>query len=137
MWLLKFLPEWIFYVTLFGSAGALLLGKFMPLAYKTIIRAASAALLAFSIYMIGGIANEEVWQERVKELEAKVAAAQVESVKETVKIVQKVVTKQQIVRQRGEDIIKYVDKEIVKYDNTCVIPKEFITAHNKAAEQPK
>lgn len=137
MWLLKFLPDWFFYVTLFGSAGALLLGKFMPAGYKVIIRAASAALLAFSLYMIGGIANEEVWLERVKELEAKVAAAQVESVKETVKIVQKVVTKQQIVRERGEDIIKYVDKEIVKYDNTCIIPKEFITAHNKAAEQPK
>ena len=53
--------------------------------------------------------------------------------KENIKLVEKVVTKTQVVKQRGEDIIKYVDKEIVKYDNTCVIPKEFIEAHNRAA----
>jgi hypothetical protein len=39
--------------------------------------------------------------------------------------------------QRGEDSIKYVDREIVKYDSQCVIPKEFIDVVNKAAEQPK
>ena len=59
------------------------------------------------------------------------------------KIVEKVVTKTQIVKTRGQDIIKYVDKEIVKYDTkfapggVCEIPKEFIEAHNRAAEVPK
>jgi hypothetical protein len=66
-------------------------------------------------------------------MESKVAEAEVQSVKENIKLVEKVVTKTQVVKQRGEDIIKYVDKEIVKYDNTCVIPKEFIEAHNRAA----
>jgi len=57
--------------------------------------------------------------------------------------VTKVVTKTQIVRTRGENIIKYVDREIVKYDTKfapggiCEIPKEFIKAHNDAAELPK
>jgi hypothetical protein len=93
--------------------------------------------------MSGAISNEEAWLARVQELEAKVEAAQVESVKENVKIETKVVTKTQVIKQRGEDIIQYIDKEIVKYDTKflpggeCEIPKEFIQAHNKAAEAPK
>jgi hypothetical protein len=83
------------------------------------------------------------WRERVAEMEAKVAAAEEQSKKENTKIVTKLVTKTQIVRTRGEDIVKYVDREVVKYDTKfaaggeCEIPKEFIKAHNDAAEAPK
>lgn len=93
--------------------------------------------------MSGAISNEEAWLARVQELEAKVEAAQVQSVEENVKIETKVVTKTQVVRERGEDIIKYIDKEIVKYDTKflpggeCEIPKEFIESINRAAEAPK
>ena len=89
--------------------------------------------------MVGAISNEEVWQARVKEMEAKVAEAEVQSAKENIKLVEKVVTKTQIVKQKGQDIVKYIDKEIVKYDTKflpggqCEIPKEFIEAHNRAA----
>lgn len=103
----------------------------------------SLVLVVVGVYMSGAISNEEAWKNRVKELEAKLAQTEVQSVKENVKIVQKVVTKQQIVKERGEEIIKYVDREIVKYDTKflpggqCEIPKEFIVTHNKAAEQVK
>jgi hypothetical protein len=55
----------------------------------------------------------------------------------------KVVTKTQVIKTRGEDIVKYVDREVVKYDTKfapgeeCEIPKEFIKAINDAAEGPK
>ena len=93
--------------------------------------------------MEGGIVNEAKWQARVKELEEKVAVAETQSKEENVKIVTKVVTKTQVVRVRGNDIVKYVDREIVKYDTKfapggiCEIPKEFIKAHNDSAEVPK
>jgi len=76
-------------------------------------------------------------------MQDKVAAAEVQSKEENVKIVEKVVTKTQVIRTRGEDIIKYVDREVVKYDTKfapggeCEIPKEFIKALNDAAEAPK
>jgi hypothetical protein len=150
MWILNWLPFWIFYATLvvglLGLAATYLL-KFIPLPaiyiYKTPIQLISVVLIVIGTYMSGAISNEESWLERVKELEAKVEAAQVESVKENVKIETKVVTKTQVIKQRGEDIVKYIDKEIVKYDTKflpggeCEIPKEFIEAHNKAAEAPK
>jgi hypothetical protein len=142
MWILKFLPYWIFYAVFFmGLLGlvATFLIRFFPFLYiyKTPLQIGSIVLIVFGTYMSGAISNEEAWQARVKEMEAKVAAAQIESLKENVKIVEKVVKKTEYIKTRGQDITKYVDREIVKYDNTCVIPQEFIKAHNMAAEAPK
>ena len=148
MWILQWLPNWIFYGIFFvGLLGLLAtyVMKFIPLVYvyRTPIQAVSILAIAIGTYMSGAISNEEEWQAKVKEMEAKVAAAEVESQKENVKIVEKVVTKTQIIRTRGEDIVKYVDREVVKYDTkflpggVCEIPKEFIKALNDAAEAPK
>jgi hypothetical protein len=150
MWILKWLPFWFFYVVLLagliGFAATYLL-KFIPLPalyiYKTPIQIGSIILIVIGTYMSGAISNEEAWLARVKELETKVQAAQVESIKENVKIETKFVTKTQIVKERGKEIIQYVDREIVKFDTKflpggeCEIPKEFIQMHNKAAEAPK
>jgi uncharacterized membrane protein len=148
MWILQWLPDWIFYAIFFAGLLGLLatyIMKFIPFVYvyRTPIQAVSILAIAIGTYMSGAISNEEAWQARVKEMEAKVAAAEVQSVKENIKIVEKVVIKTQIVRTRGQDIIQYVDREIVKYDTkfapggVCEIPKEFIKALNDAAEAPK
>ena len=148
MWILQWLPNWIFYGIFFvGLLGLLAtyVMKFIPFVYvyRTPIQAISILAIAIGTYMSGAISNEEAWQARVKEMEAKVAAAEVQSVKENIKIVEKVVIKTQIVRTRGQDIVKYVDREIIKYDTkfapggVCEIPKEFIKALNDAAEAPK
>jgi uncharacterized membrane protein len=148
MWILQWLPDWIFYGVFFAGLLGLLatyIMKFIPFVYvyRTPIQAISILAIAIGTYMSGAISNEEAWQARVKEMEAKVAAAEVQSVKENIKIVEKVVIKTQIVRTRGQDIIQYVDREIVKYDTkfapggVCEIPKEFIKALNDAAEAPK
>jgi uncharacterized membrane protein len=148
MWILQWLPNWIFYAIFFaGLLGlvATFVMKFIPLVYvyRTPIQAVSVVLIALGTYMAGAISNEEAWQARVKEMEAKVEAAAVESAQENVKIVEKVVKKTEYIKTRGQDIVKFIDKEIVKYDTKflpggqCEIPKEFIEAHNRAAEAPK
>ena len=148
MWMLQWLPDWFFYVIFFAGLLGLIatyIMKFIPFVYvyRTPIQAVSILAIAIGTYMSGAISNEEAWQARVKEMEAKVAAAEVQSVKENIKIVEKVVIKTQIVTTRGQDIIQYVDREIVKYDTkfapggVCEIPKEFIKALNDAAEAPK
>jgi hypothetical protein len=144
MWLLNWLPDWIFYavglVGLIGLFSTYLL-RFIPIPaiymYKTPIQLVSVLLIGFATYMSGGIANEEKWNARVKEVEAKVAAAEVESVKQNVKIVEKVVKKTEYITRKGNDVIQYVDREIVKYDSSCVIPKEFVKAHNDATDLNK
>ena len=144
MWLLNWLPDWIFYaVGLVGLVGlfSTYLLRFIPIPaiymYKTPIQLVSIVLIGFATYMSGGIANEAKWNARVKEVEAKVAAAEVESAKENVKIVEKVVKKTEYITRKGNDVIQYVDREIVKYDSSCVIPKEFVKAHNDATDLNK
>ena len=87
--------------------------------------------------MIGAISNNDAWLAKIKDLEVKVAEAEAKSATANSKIVEKTVTKTQIVKQRGQDIVKYVDREIVKFDANCVIPKDFVAVHNQAAEAPK
>ena len=148
MWILSWLPNWIFYGVFFAGLLGLLatyVMKFIPFVYvyRTPIQAISVLAIAIGTYMSGAISNEEAWQVRVKEMEAKVAAAEIESQKENVKIVEKVVKKTEYITRKGQDIVKYVDREVVKYDTKfmpsgqCELPKEFIKALNDAAEPPK
>ena len=138
MWILQFLPNWIFYLTLLAGIAAFVVTKFVRiLPNAQIIQMASVAVVAFSIYMIGAISNNDAWLARVKEMETKVAEAEAKSATANTEIVEKTVVKTQVVKERGQDIIKYVDREVVKYDATCIIPKEFVVTHNRAAEAPK
>jgi len=119
--------------------------KFIPVVntYRLPIQIGSIIIFCVGIYWQGGYSVEQAWRERVEEMQAKVAAAETQSRDTNAKIVTKVVTKTQLIRTRGEEVIKYVDREIVKYDTKfaaggeCEIPKEFIKAINDAAEQPK
>ena len=152
MFILHFLPDalilWICNIVLL--AGILLTVaaffiKRIPVInqYRIPAQVLGIALLVAGVYWRGGYAIEQEWRERVAEVEARVAAAEEAGRKENVKIVTKVVTKTQIIRTRGETITKYIDREIIKYDTkfapggVCEIPKEFIKAHNSAAEAPK
>ena len=90
--------------------------------------------------MAGAIANEAAWSARVAELQIKVAEAEAKSAQVNTEIVEKVINRTQVVKEKGDEVIKYVEKEVVKYDTKflpggqCEIPKEFIIALNKAAK---
>jgi uncharacterized membrane protein len=148
MWILEWLPNWIFYAIFFagilGVIATYVLG-FIPFlsAYKIPIQVISIIAIVVGTYMAGAISNEESWLAKVKDVEAKVAEVQVQSVKENIKIVEKVVKKIEIVKVQGNEVIKYVDREVVKYDTKfapggiCEIPKEFFIAHNDAAKDSR
>jgi hypothetical protein len=111
--------------------------------YQLPFRVLGIALLALGVYFRGGYAVEQQWRERVAQVEAKLAQAEQQSQKENVRIETRVVTKTQLIRERGADIVQYIDREIVKYDTKfapggqCEIPREFVRAHNDAAERVK
>lgn len=134
----KVMPDWIW--------GLLLIAGFFSyfLSYLKILTAYSYVLKIFSymsiptiIFIFGMLYADSTWTQAAKELEAKVVVAEAKSVAANSAITQKTIVKTQVIKQRGEDIIQYVDREVTKYNNTCVIPKEFIITHNRAAEQTK
>jgi len=151
MWILHFLPDavilWFCNILLLVGVVLTIAGFFahrIPLVwqYQLPFKVLGIALLTLGVYFRGGYAVEQQWRERVAEVEAKLRVAEAESARENVKIVERVVKKTEYITRRGQDIIQYVDREIVKYDTKfapggiCEIPREFIQAHNRAAEAP-
>jgi uncharacterized membrane protein len=144
MWLLSFLPDWWFYALLtLGLAGIFVsyLMSFIPFVsmYRNLIQATSIVAIVIGTYMSGAISNEDKWQLKIKDLELKISQSETQSAEQNVKIVEKIIVKKQIVKERGEEVIKYIDREVVKYDTKfiqggdCELPNEFFDALNQAA----
>lgn len=142
MWIFNFLPSWTFQLTFFlGIIIYLVATTLKVLPNSSTFKWISIVIVFFSVYMLGMQANDDVWRKRTHELELQVKALEAKSAEENVKIVERVVTKQQLVKQRGEDIIKYIDREVVKnqevvkYIEQCPkLPDEVVTTINKAAK---
>ena len=145
MWILHFLPDtlilWFCNILLLTGIVATIAGFFahrIPLVsqYQLPFKVLGIALLTLGVYFRGGVAVETEWRERVAAVEAKLQVAEQQSAKENTRIETRVVKKTEYIKTRGQDIVQYVDREVTKYDNSCIIPRPFIEAHNRAAEAP-
>jgi uncharacterized membrane protein (DUF106 family) len=127
-----------------GTIAGFVLG-FIPFVktYQFAIQICSIIVLVIGVYLEGGLADYKEWELRVKEMEAKVAQAEAQSANKNIEIQEKIVEKTKIIREKGRDVIKYIDKEIVKkeeiikYIEICPVPKEIIDLHNQATELNK
>ena len=154
MWILHFLPDalilWFCNILLLVGVVLTVAGFFVhripfPLLwqYQLPFKILGIALLVLGVYFRGGYGVEMAWRERVAEVEARLKVAEEQSANENTRIETKTVNRTRLIRERGEEIVKYVDREVVKYDTKfmpggiCEIPREFIKAHNDAAEVPK
>ena len=146
MWYISLLPSIVFHAILAAGLLCILVSmalKVVPFisTYYIPIRIVGFVLFVAGVYFEGGLGIQAAMMEQVKEMEAKVAAAEAESKQVNIKIQEKVVYKQQIVREKGAEVIKYIDREIVKYDTKfapggiCELPKEFFISHNEAAKE--
>lgn len=86
---------------------------------------------------MGMLHSDRAWKSAAAELQAKIVELSHQSEITNTVIKEKVVTKQQVVKVRGQDIVKYIDREVVKGDVSCTVTPEFVQAHNRAAEAPK
>ena len=145
MFILHFLPDsvivWFCNCLLVAGVVLTVAGFFVhriPLVwqYQLPFKVLGIALLTLGVYFRGGYTVEQQWRERVVEVEAKLKVAEEKSQKENTRIETRVVQKTEYITRRGQDIVQYVDREVARYDATCVIPGEFVQAHNRAAEAP-
>ena len=141
MWILSYLPTWIFYaIVVLGILGvvASYVLSMVPLVnqYKVPLQVVSIVVIAFGVFIIGGVENELSWQAKVKELEAQVAVATAKSNETNTIVQQKVITKIQIVKQQVEVIKKEIEvqKEYINAD--CKVNPIVIDLYNKAVAEP-
>jgi len=148
MWILHLLPDsaiaWIVNTILIAGAVITVTGffvKFVPFVntYRTPVQILGILLLTTGVYFEGGYSTEMAWRERVREVEAKVAQAEKKSQETNVEVVTKFVNRTLIVKEKGQDIVKYLDREVVKnqevirFVENCPIPEIIVNTHNAAA----
>jgi hypothetical protein len=142
MWILDFLPGWIFTLITLAGAGAYLvtevLGNIPFVAqYLRAIRAGAIVALVFGVYMMGAAANQEKWEARVKELEAKVAVAEEQSKTANALLDAKLKEKAKVIKEKEYIIQEKLVKIKDTIDAMCTIPAEAVKLLNEAAEERK
>jgi len=145
MWLLTFFPYWVFdAVLIVGILGltASYFVKFVPFinTYRLPLQLTALALTIAGAWFQGGIANDQQWEAKVAELQKQVLVAEAKSAETNTEIVTKVVKQTQVIRERGDTITKYIDREVVRdqqviqFIENCTIPDIIVDTHNKAAK---
>ena len=148
IWMLSFIPDWVWTLVLIsGIVGTLATWvlKFIPFVstYRLPIQVASIIALVAGVYFQGVIANEAKWQDKIADLQKQIVEAEVKSKETNVVIQEKIVTKTKVIKEKGQDIVNYIDREVVKkeeiikYIEQCPVPKEIIDLHNQAVDLNK
>ena len=94
----------------------------------------SAAVLLAGVYFKGSFQTEADWRARVAEVESKIEKAEKQSQQANDKLAQQGKERVKVIYQRGALVRQYVDREVVKYDDSCKIPDVVVRAHNAAAK---
>jgi hypothetical protein len=136
MWLLSFVPDWIFYGLALASFVALILATFLKVIpfigkYAIPIQLLSFVVLLVSVFLCGGLSNEASWQLKVAKTNAEIAELKVKSEKVSTKVVTKYIDRIQVVKEKGNEIVKYINKES---DTKCELPNSFVMLHDAAAK---
>lgn len=146
MWIVQYLPEMVIHIIftlgVLGVIAGFVLG-FIPAIkpYKLAIQVIALIVLTFGVYLEGGLEDTKIWQRKVLELEIKVKEAETKSAQVNTVIQERVVTKTQVVKEKAAEIIKYIDRdvvkkeEVIKYVERCSLPQDIVDAHNKAVDE--
>jgi hypothetical protein len=142
MWILQFLPDSLI---LWATTLLLVLGAVLTVAgwfahrlpiiyhYQLPLKIIGGLLLVLGVYLRGGYAVEHEWRQRVADLEAQLKVAQEQSAQVNTVIQNRVITKTQVIKEKADTLVQFVDREVIKEVNNCPVPQEAIDVHNEAA----
>jgi hypothetical protein len=128
MWLISWLPQWVYYLGLIGGFGAVI-------ANLRGLHIAGALLIAGSCWHLGGVSIEQQWQARAKEMQAKVALAEQKSVLANNQVVTQVVTKTKLIKEKTQANVEYITHYVAQdLDSDCKLTPASIMLHNSASQ---
>jgi hypothetical protein len=143
MWILSFIPDAWLHLAVLGILGLgiiiYVLSFFIGLIPTLIpakepVRIIGTILVIAGVYFYGSYDTEESWRKKVAEVEAKVATAEAASKAANNKIEAKAQERVRMIYKNAVVVRQYIDREVVKYDDTCKIPDAVVNAHNAAAK---
>ena len=137
-WLIAFLPYFVIPLLIAVGVAGILVASFVGKVpfikqYNLPIKLVSLVLLVCGVYLQGASDYKAATDKAVSELQVKLAQAEAKSAQTNTEIVERIVRDTQVIRERGDTVTEYVDREVIKYDEKCELPAEVIRAHNAAA----
>ena len=138
MWIVNFLPDFIFHALLLVSLLTLVASfvldsiPFVSTNAKA-IQLASAVVLAIALYFEGAISNNDAWLARVAALEKQVAVAEAKSKEINTVIQYQYRDKVRTIKETQVVVQEHIVKEAAKIDAECRVSPEAIDILNQAA----
>jgi high-affinity K+ transport system ATPase subunit B len=137
-WLIAFLPHFVITLLIAVGVVGILVASFVGKVpfikqYNLLIKVVFLVLLIFGVYLQGAADYKAATDKAVLELQTKLAKAEAKSAQTNTEIVERVVADTRVIREKGDTVTEYVDREVIKYDERCELPAEVIRAHNAAA----
>jgi len=96
------------------------------------LRFVATLILIFSVWMEGGIANEAKWQQRIQDLEARVAAAEKQAAETNTKIETVYVDRVEVVKEIQYVVRKDIERAATELDDNCRVSPRAIELLNQA-----
>ena len=128
MWALAFVPHWVYYASLIIGVGASLIN------YRG-SHIIGILLIAASCWHLGGTSNEALWQARVDEMQAKVAASEAKAAIANKTVVTQVVTRTKVIKEKTQANVEYITKYVAKdLDASCTLTSASILLSNSASQ---
>lgn len=139
MWVLSFLPDWVFHlilcIGLLGTVGGWVLKKFPTLsAHSPLIQITGIVLLIVSIWYEGGIAKDAEYRLKIAELSQKASEAEAKAAEANAQIEYIYVNKVQKIKDVQIVIKERVIKDASAIDKNCKVSPEAINLLNASAK---
>lgn len=144
MWAFSLIPDsvitWIINIILLIGAAGTVAGFFLRIIpfvnqYRLPVQILSIALLTLGVWLKGGESERRVWQERVRQMEERIAVAEQKAREENVRIETQLAERTAAIQAETRVIIQEVPRYITReVDNRCEIPTPAIDLFNRAAQ---
>jgi hypothetical protein len=128
----------VFYSLFFAGAALIVASwwvSFVPLIsrYRFPTQVIGILVFAAGSYLLGGFGIEQVWRERIKELEAKVKVAEEKSQQVNTVVKEKIVYKTKVIKQQEIVYLDRIKEVAVQIDAKCEVDSSAIDILNRAA----
>ena len=137
MWILKFLPDFVFHlifiVGLLGLGASFVL-KFVPffVQYRVVIQVVASIMIAIGLYMEGAISDNTAWVDRVHQMEKKVAEAEAKSADANTRLVTELAKNREKIAANQQAVKQAIQQNIQAINRQCKLTDVSVEMYNKA-----
>jgi len=137
MWILKWLPDFVFHLIFIAGLlglGASFVLKFVPffVQYRVVIQVTASIMIAVGLYMEGAISDNTAWVDRVHQMEKKVAEAEAKSADANTRLVTELARNREKIAANQASVKQAIQQNIQAINRQCKLTDVSVEMYNQA-----